>query len=162
MVFFWPIPFDTHTKSSWSRVIKRNFKCQEFPGAIRCENKLLFLCFLSGRLTWDYRRAFLFGNSLRSTAISIKKSAFKYNATIFSTVIIWRNMHKYCIFNHLQLTPRFRNILCLCLSASLSSKIIESHVITECAINTDSQVRYLTSQKCCIRNIFWFANLQNF
>jgi len=64
-------------------------------------------------------------------------------------------MHKLCIFNHLQLTPRFRNVLCLCLRASLSSKIIESCVITECAINTNSHIScYFISQKRAVSEIF--------
>lgn len=51
--------------------------------------------------------------------------------------------------------PRFRNILNLCLSASLSSKVIASHAITESAINTNSQAScYFISQKRALSEIF--------
>lgn len=56
--------------------------------------------------------------------------------------------------------PRFRNILNLCLSASLSSKVIASHAITESAINTNSQAScYFISQKRALSEIFSYLKI---
>lgn len=143
-----PSPADPESFSGTSKV--RN---SLVPSGVRTSSSSSAFC-------WGDQHGIIeqhfFGNSLPPYSYQHSKlSAFYYNATIFSTVIMRRNVQKQCIFNHLQLMTRFRNILNLCLSASLSSKVIASHAITESAINTNSQAScYFISQKRALSEIF--------